>query len=284
MTLRGVSSQPNYIGSFAYASLPAASSNSGLSAMASDYGPAPGIRVISDGTNWVPMGVQVLHRAGIPVGLAPSGTMANNGAVTLGTALPSAYASCYLHFPASAIVAGSAAGLYYTIMSSTTVGTVYNNTYTSGIPTIPTSPTAFATTGPGAFTASTARTTLISVTLPGGLMGLNGSLDAESLWTATNNANAKTPFFVFGGGADIFPQAPTSVVSSHDQRLITNRGSASAQVAVSAGASGGWGISTAAPVYMAVNTAADVTLKWDATKATATDWMGVEAFRIMVYA
>src|SRR6185369_17004034 len=42
----------------------------------------------------------------IPIIIAPTGTMANNGAVTLGTALGTTYANCYLVVPAGAIAAG----------------------------------------------------------------------------------------------------------------------------------------------------------------------------------
>src|SRR5437667_3823845 len=68
--------------------------------------------------------VQKLAAAAIKMVVAPTGTMANNGAITLGTALPSTYANCYLLLPAGAIAAGSAAGWYFAQMSSTTAGVV----------------------------------------------------------------------------------------------------------------------------------------------------------------
>jgi hypothetical protein len=267
-----------YAGSYTFATLPSAATYSGYRARVSD---GVGFDVFSNGTLWAPDGPQLLFRSAIPMGLAPTGTMANNGAVTLGTAIPAIYPSCYLHFPANAIVAGSAAGFYYTVMSSTTVGQVFNNTYTTGVPTIPSSPTAFSTTGPGSFAAVTARTTLITLTLPGGLMGLNGSIDGESLWSATNNANAKTLFFSFGG-TDLFPTAATSALVLHDTRVVGNRGSASVQLAQVGSAQGGWSTANTAHGYITVNTASDVTLTWAATKATATDWLGLEFFRLWV--
>lgn len=267
-----------YAGSYTFATLPSAASYSGYRARVTD---GVGFDVFSNGTIWAPDGQQLLFRGSIPVGIAPTGTMANNGAVTLGTAIPAIYAACYLYLPANAIVAGSAAGLYYTVMSSTTVGQVFNNTYTSGIPATPASPTAFVTTGPGAFAGSIARQTLITLTLPGGLMGLNGSLDLESLWSATNNANAKTPTVVFGGN-DVSTSALTSAAAIHDTRLIMNKASAALQIAQAGAATGGWGSAGSASTYLAVNTAADVTLKYDLQKATATDWAGIEAFRAWV--
>src|SRR5579859_1785192 len=96
---------------------------------------------------------------GIPFIVANTGTMGNNGALTLGTALPSTYANAYVYLPANAISAGSAAGWYFCQFSSTTVGTVFNNTYSSGTPQIPAALVSFATTGPGAYTGVTTQIT-----------------------------------------------------------------------------------------------------------------------------
>ena len=65
----------------------------------------------------------VVARSAIPVILAPNGTIATNGTVTLGTALPLVYASAWVRFPAGAVV-GGLAGLYFVKFSSTTVGQV----------------------------------------------------------------------------------------------------------------------------------------------------------------
>lgn len=56
-------------------------------------------------------------------GIAPSGTVAADGTITLGTALPAVFAQISLYLPASAIV-GGAADFYAVEMSSTTVGVV----------------------------------------------------------------------------------------------------------------------------------------------------------------
>src|ERR1700693_852831 len=102
---------------------------------------------------WPSPVIPVIQNA-IPMILPSSGTIGNNGALSALTALPTIYANAYLYFPAGAIVAGSLAGLYYCIMSSTTAGTIYNNTYdtTLGVmPTIPANPVPFVTPGPGAY-------------------------------------------------------------------------------------------------------------------------------------
>lgn len=133
-----------------------------------------------------------VYQGGIPVILPSSGSIGNNGALTGITALPLKFDSCYMYFPANAISAGSTAGSYYVVMSSTTAGTIYNNTYTSGKPSAPASPTAFVTTGPGAFTQTTGSDIeLINFPLPGGALGKNGSLYVYPHYSVISNGNNK---------------------------------------------------------------------------------------------
>lgn len=62
---------------------------------------------------------------GIAFGIAPSGTIAADGTLTLGTALPLVFdGGLWLWFPAGAVDGGSA-GMRWVVMSSTTVGVVY---------------------------------------------------------------------------------------------------------------------------------------------------------------
>jgi hypothetical protein len=280
-----VASSGPYVGSYTFTGVPTCTTAlTGSTARATDIGVGAGMALVCDGTRWTPDGVQILFRGSVPVGLAPSGTMANNGAVTLGTALPTIYTGgVYLHFPANAIVAGSAAGLYWTVMSSTTVGQVFNNAYTSGIPAAPTSTTPFVTTGPGAYTAATSNVTLITLTVPGGLMGINGSIDPEFTWSETNSANNKTHMLSFGG-TNLLNSTLASVASFHAAYGVGNRGSASLQVSKASASTsgGGWGSNTVSPSYLTVNSASDVTLAAGGTKATATDWQGIETFIVRV--
>lgn len=76
----------------------------------------------------VPIGSQALgvtqSAQGVVKGVAPSGTVAADGTITLGTALPGVFsAGVLLYLPAGAIVSG-AAGFYWCDMSSTTLGVV----------------------------------------------------------------------------------------------------------------------------------------------------------------
>jgi hypothetical protein len=137
-------------------------------------------------------------KSALPMISVSTGSMANNGAISGLTALPFTYASCYLYLPTNAIVAGSAAGWYYAQMSSATAGTVFNNTYTTGVPTIPTSPTAFATTGPGAFTGDTTEQ---GITLPIPALLVTSEIEYRVVFQCNNNANVKTARVRFSGSS-----------------------------------------------------------------------------------
>lgn len=205
-----------------------------------------------------------------------SGSIGNNGALSGVTALPRIYAEgAYIRLPAGAIAAGvpAAAAWYWCVFSSTTAGTIYNSTYTSGIPVVGTQ-TAFSTTGPGAYTGITTEVTMIQYDLTAGQMGTNGRVLFENKWTMTNNANAKTGNTKFGGtGVGVSTGTVlTSLLNVIERPSIQNRGSASVQIG-SVANSGFFGIGSSGSgiTYLAINTAAAVTISRTSTKATATD-------------
>lgn len=223
-------------------------------------------------------GIQRLATCGIPVIDGPTGSMANNGAVTLGTALPTTYANCYLALPANAISAGSAAGTYFAQMSSTTVGTVFNNLLV-GAPTIPASPTAFVTTGPGAYTGLTTAVALVTIPVPAAAMGLNGGLRITHYWAVNNTAGAKGLLVSYGGTA-FYSVTGASLAALYNQHSIFNRGVANAQIGSPIVATGfGTGTGGAGTLaYGSVNSAVAQNLVLQATLATATDLAVLEGF------
>jgi hypothetical protein len=126
----------------------------------------------------------------------------NNGALSGIVALPYAYTAIYMYFPALAISATSAAGWYFVVMSSLTAGTIYNNTYVSGTPTVPTTPVPFATTGSGAYTQlSGVSITGPSLTIPAGALGAHGSIRISKMGSCTNGANNKRTETFMGGSS-----------------------------------------------------------------------------------
>jgi hypothetical protein len=205
--------------------------------------------------------------------------MGNNGAISALTALPFTYPNCYLWLPTNAINAGSAAGWYYAQMSSATAGTVFNNTYTTGKPAIPASPTAFVTTGPGAFTGDTGEEFGPTITLPGNALGPNGRIRSFTLWSVNNNANAKTPRLRFSGNAGTAYQQPSlaSVQSGLLETEICNAGVTGSQKGQDSARTGP-GVSGSVLTTSAVDTTANSTLVISMQKATATDNIILESF------
>jgi hypothetical protein len=136
-----------------------------------------------------------LFKSNVPFIIPSSGSMGDNGALTVTTAFVYTYPKAYVYLPANAIVAGSAAGWYYTTFSSTTVGTVFNNVYdpsVGGEPTVPTT-VPFVTTGPGAYTQDVAAGRQgPSFSLPANTLGTTGLLRFEFGARVVSNANVKS--------------------------------------------------------------------------------------------
>jgi hypothetical protein len=129
--------------------------------------------------------------------------------------------------------------------------------------------------------ANTTENELASVTVPGGAMGTRGMLRVTSLWTVTNNANAKTPRVRFSGLAGTQYAAPSmaSVVSLHDVRVIANRGATNSQV----GGNGGtntYGTTANALITSAVDTTADTTVKLTGQKGVSGDTLTLEMYLV----
>ena len=170
----------------------------------------------------VPIGDQLIIGSNTPVGIAPSGTIAANGALTLGTALGKAYlGGIWLAFPAGAVFSGSAAGVYWCVMTTTTAGTVFNNTLAAGsVPVVPTAPVAVVDAGPGAYTGiTTTMTNIAAFSVPGGSLGPNGQLRIATEFSYNTAAGTKTYAASLGGVALI--SAPRTTAGGHDS--FTNR-------------------------------------------------------------
>lgn len=224
---------------------------------------------------------QKIAGSAIPFIIAPTGSMANNGAITLGTALDQTYVSAYVYLPASAIQAGSGVGWYYTVFASATVGQVFNNTYVSGTPAIPASPLAFVSTGPGAFTGVTTAVVGPQLSVPAGAMGPNGILQATTLWSGLNNANTKTLTVTFGG-TTLLNGGFTSVAAGQVLTTLYNRSNAAINVSMPTANNVGLGTAGASPLLSAINTAAAQTLAIGGTLSVATDYLILEAYQIAV--
>jgi hypothetical protein len=231
----------------------------------------------------------VLTTPGAPVLIPPSGTMAANGAVTFGTAIALEIGvvltdGLWAYFPAGAVYAGSAAGFYWMTMSSTTAGTVYDTMYEPGVTSgeRPSSPTAISAAGPGAYTGETATIVAASATLPGGALGLNGSLRVTQVAAANNTANNKTTTAQIN--ATRVGGIPTFISTAGNRQFIDiiamgshTRQWASFYMGVSSS-------SSSTGFFRTEDLSADATITARlAHQTAATDWVMLSALRIEVF-
>jgi len=135
---------------------------------------------------------------------------------------------------------------------------------------------------PIALTGTTAETLLRAVRVPGGLLGQQGMLTITSLWSLTNNANAKTPRLYYGGTAFRGVSFPSSA-SALDRTHIWARGE-QAQISFPATTGVVYGFGTSlSPTVGAVDSRVDQTLEFRAQLANAGDVITLEAYSIVVY-
>jgi hypothetical protein len=219
----------------------------------------------------------------IPVGISPSSSFADNGVVTLGTALAYAYPGIYLYYPVNSIFAGSVAGLYWTVMSTTTAGVVYNNTYTTGSPSIPSSPTPFVCTGSGAYTQSITEVTGYNFTLTGNTVGVNGRI--ETFVDQHNNVSAgsKTSYVRHGGTLFHAFAGTASLGVSPNKTVTINRGVANSQKTTRTNTQSEVGSTYSATIYSAANTAVNASFNVNMKLDVATDWLVIEGASVDIY-
>ena len=228
--------------------------------------------------------IYIISQSGIPFIKASSGSIGNNCAITAMTALPRTFNNgAYIWLPAGAVAAGvpAAATWYYFVASSTTAGTCYNNTYTSGTPTIPVSPTAFSTTGPGAFAGDTGTINGPAITIPGGMMGINGRVEARTSYEMNNTAGTKVASNTFGAAtASSFSfsthQSGNIVTVTANRSLAAIQNSTQNINAVTTANGSNQGDS-------AVDTTASVTYTLRLNAGTATDHLVLDSYSIIVY-
>lgn len=139
-----------------------------------------------------------------------------------------------------------------------------------------------ALAAPGAsLTGTTAETTLATITIPAGVMGPNGQVEVEVLFTVTGSTNAKTPRVKFGGTAFYAPAITAAATLSVSGLVrISNKASVSSQIGFSAAANAGFGGGTTASVTAAVNTASTITLLITGQLASSGETMVLESYAV----
>lgn len=223
-----------------------------------------------------------LGQCHLPMILPSSGTMGNNGALSAITALPFTYPAAYIYMPAGAIASGSTAGFYYFVGSSTTAGTIYNNTYTGGNCSIPASPTLFATTGPGAYTQTTSTNiTGPSFQIQGGRLGINGSVEVKGLITYSNSANSK--FFKLGYGGTISQMTLTTNSMTAFATGFSNRGSTGVQIPLANSSTSQPSQGTGSPFVGGTDSTQTQSLLGILELSAATDFIVLENYKVDLY-
>ena len=160
--------------------------------------PGAGIAVTNPQLSGIaPVGPYCLCSSGVPVVFPSSGTVGANGALSGIVALPQIYSSgCWMYFPAGAVYGGSAAGLYWTVMSSSTAGTIYDNRLSPGASpaSTPGNQAAIVAAAPGSYTATASHASPgpVGVMIPGGAIGVNGAVEVYVMAYCNNSASVKT--------------------------------------------------------------------------------------------
>ena len=222
---------------------------------------------------------RILYQMGVPTVLLSSATnITATGAITGLTALP--YVPSDVVFVYCFAQTGLLEGLYYARFSSTTACQLYTDV--DGTIT-PTGITA------GAYVGGTTEAILTLLTIPGGSMGANGMIRAQSSWGCSNSANTKTARTRLDG--TLFgQQSQTTAASFSMMNGIKNRGNPAIQFQASSGsggpanALGSNSSSSSNNAQTTIDTAVDTTLTFRGQLAVATDFMILETCTIEILA
>lgn len=228
---------------------------------------------------------QLLQSYNIPVIMPPDGNVTDAvGGVQFGVALPEAYTDgAWMYFQAGNLKAGSAAGIYWYVGSTTTAGVVYQNTYVPGtnLPTKPASATAFTDTVAAAFSGTSGvNLTAFDVSKPANALGKDGRICVEVLVRMTNSANVKNFSLTYGGTTLFTAGSPplTSTASRAMQTVVQNCGTASVQRGQVS-----WLSSTTSPIAVsAVNDASVQTITGVISKVTAAEAVVLQRWDVRV--
>jgi hypothetical protein len=127
--------------------------------------------------------------------------------------------------------------------------------------------------------ADTNENTLATVTVPGGLVPVDGSISIVTQWTTTNSGNNKTLTIKLGANSHMAVVA-TTAASARLERDIFNRDNATA---VSQGAAASAvGVTSQATVAAALDWTAAQTLLITGTKASSGETLTLEYYEVRV--
>lgn len=198
-------------------------------------------------------------------GIAPSGTIGTgaSGNITLGGAIHRIFTEgIWLYLPTIATTPAITEGMYWVVMSSTTVGTVY----ASG----PGSAAINFTVG-ASYTGVTGTTvTLSTVTLPANTLTAGCVVQAVPQYMFKSSSGTKTLGSFYGTSQ--FWQS-TATTNASDQVLVVLRGLTAAKQAGTANSSSGTGNSPNSPAIITEDATVSKTVTFTGSLNTATDYL-----------
>lgn len=191
----------------------------------------------------------------------------------------------WLRFPTGALYSGSVAGSYWTVMATQAVGIVYNNRLTlPGSLTPPASPTAISAAGPGAYTGGAGSLASVAgVTIPAGLMGINGAVRLTATLSATSPATSGTKnFTVVHGGSSTNTMTLTTFTTAQECCYTQNRGTAITQVSQRSNLIGFGGSASGTTINSNIDTSQAQPFLLQIQCSTATDYGILEGYTVEV--
>lgn len=129
---------------------------------------------------------------------------------------------------------------------------------------------------PVSVTGTLTETTLATITIPGGMMGPNGSLRIRALFGGTNSANSKTMRVRLAGSAMATSAGFTTSDYALHQVLVANRNAQNSQLASYGTAQAGTGSVT----VTAVDTSVDQLLTITGQLASAGETLTLQSFLV----
>ena len=129
-------------------------------------------------------------------------------------------------------------------------------------------------------TGTTLETTLVTITIPAGLIGSSGKVKLYPLWSVTNNANNKTLRVKLGGSTGYFLQM-SGYAQLSSLVIFRNFNSESVQK-VSSGLPAGLGSTSGAFTSLTIDTSAATTLTITGQLAVGTDTLTLESLFVEV--
>lgn len=130
--------------------------------------------------------------------------------------------------------------------------------------------------------ADTNENVLATITVPAGVMGVDGQLRITTLWSHTSSANTKTLRVRFGGigGATYLAYGATTSVASQAQNTVRNRNSTSSQIGYASASTSSFTSTASAVTTSTVDTTAETTIVITGQKASGAETITLESYLV----